>query len=129
MAVAATSLTAPSPPPTTVQQSPWNSPLPYLFGSLAATLGLIAFALLILACSFWKRPGDTDRDIESGDAKPENKEPPVFEEKCLVIMAGEAKPTFLATPVSSSRRSNSTEQSEKQVQLSNIGNHESSDQV
>ncbi|KAL4197360.1 hypothetical protein AMTRI_Chr04g187940 [Amborella trichopoda] len=34
--------------------SPWHSPVPYLFGGLAAMLGLIAFALLILACSFWK---------------------------------------------------------------------------
>lgn len=30
-------------------RSTWHSPVPYLFGGLAAVLGLIAFALLILA--------------------------------------------------------------------------------
>ncbi|KAK4757251.1 hypothetical protein SAY87_007378 [Trapa incisa] len=90
-------------------RSPWQSPVPYLFGGLAAMLGLIAFALLILACSYWKLSGYLDGgrqedggsaevDIEGGtgrDCKP------IFEEKILVIMAGEEKPTFLATPVSS----------------------------
>ncbi|KAI3771994.1 hypothetical protein L6452_03168 [Arctium lappa] len=90
------------------QRSPWHSPVPYLFGGLAAMLGLIAFALLILACSYWKLSGDMDNrddgetDLEAGDSKPDNhdKDPPVLEEKYLVIMAGQAKPTFLATPVS-----------------------------
>ena len=92
-----------------LQRSPWHSPVPYLFGGLAAMLGLIAFALLILACSYWKLSGDMDnngegeRDLEAGDSKPDNHDddPPVFEEKYLVIMAGQEKPTFLATPVSS----------------------------
>lgn len=35
-------------------RSPWQSPVPYLFGGLAAMLGLITLALLILACSYWK---------------------------------------------------------------------------
>ncbi|KAL8206355.1 hypothetical protein R6Q57_009906 [Mikania cordata] len=90
------------------QRSPWHSPVPYLFGGLAAMLGLIAFALLILACSYWKMSASGDGDLESGngsgdgDSKPvDHKEPPVFEEKYLVIMAGDAKPTFLATPASS----------------------------
>ncbi|GMN52169.1 hypothetical protein TIFTF001_021316 [Ficus carica] len=94
------------------QRSPWHSPVPYLFGGLAAMLGLIAFALLILACSYWKLSGYLDsgsgdgagdRDLESGDGKGDDaqKGPPVFEEKILVIMAGQAKPTFIATPVSS----------------------------
>ncbi|KAK1420908.1 hypothetical protein QVD17_22873 [Tagetes erecta] len=91
-------------------RSPWHSPVPYLFGGLAAMLGLIAFALLILACSYWKLSGDMDnggqgdRDIEAGDLKPDSHEKElstVFEDKYLVIMAGQAKPTFLATPVSS----------------------------
>ena len=78
-------------------------------------LGLIAFALLILACSYWKLSGyleggeggagtgSDDRDLESGTGDETQKPatPPVFEEKILVIMAGEAKPTFLATPMSS----------------------------
>ncbi|KAI4381101.1 hypothetical protein MLD38_007209 [Melastoma candidum] len=94
------------------QRSPWHSPVPYLFGGLAAMLGLIAFALLILACSYWKLSGYLEggnaessdgqrRDLESGNKDEEPQKPPVFEEKVLVIMAGQVKPTFLATPASS----------------------------
>lgn len=114
MAVEGSSSTAPSTPAAaSSQQSPWNSPVPYLFGGLAAMLVLIVFALLILACSYFKLYNETEthddveRDLESGnnrnqDAKMENhKVPFVFEDKYLVIMAGQAKPTFLATPVSS----------------------------
>ncbi|XP_051150485.1 protein GLUTAMINE DUMPER 2-like [Andrographis paniculata] len=104
---------APPPSAAAVQKSPWHSPVPYLFGGLAAMLGLIAFALLILACSYWKlsgylehNAGDGERDLEAGEGaaagdgngKPA---PPVMEEKYLVIMAGQIKPTFLATPASS----------------------------
>ncbi|KAI3468391.1 hypothetical protein Pfo_025054 [Paulownia fortunei] len=96
-------------PPATTQRSPWHSPVPYLFGGLAAMLGLIAFALLILACSYWKlSPGEdsSERDVEGGAAEKgesssHTRALPVFEEKFLVIMAGEVKPTFLATPMSS----------------------------
>lgn len=73
-------------------------------------LGLIAFALLILACSYWRLSGRLDdneggdqRDLESGNEKEGDaaKSGKIFEEKILVIMAGDHKPTFLATPVSS----------------------------
>ncbi|XP_024967825.1 protein GLUTAMINE DUMPER 2-like [Cynara cardunculus var. scolymus] len=129
MTFQATSSMAPS-SPVAIQRSPWHSPVPYLFGGLAAMLALIAFALLILACSYWKLTAQERRDLEAGngdgeagegDSKPDNqKEPPVFEEKYLVIMAGQAKPTFLATPISSrassfgscSCRSNSTASTE-----------------
>ncbi|XP_028807090.1 protein GLUTAMINE DUMPER 5-like [Neltuma alba] len=95
-----------------VQRSPWHSPVPYLFGGLAAMLGLIAFALLILACSYWKLSGflqseeGSERDLESGDVQKQsdsanNETVTVFEEKILVIMAGDENPTFLATPVCS----------------------------
>ncbi|KAL1819882.1 hypothetical protein ACET3Z_014751 [Daucus carota] len=92
-----------------VQRSPWHSPVPYLFGGLAAMLGLIAFALLILACSYWKlsasleSEGAAERDLEAGgdDAEADSKPKPVLEEKFLVIMAGQEKPTYLATPMSS----------------------------
>lgn len=102
-----------SPPATVITRSPWHSPVPYLFGGLAAMLGLIVFALLILACSYWKLSGrmqeDNERDIEAGDDKPENSSakdfPVVFEEKIVVIMAGDVKPTFLATPVCSNKGS------------------------
>lgn len=97
------------------QRSPWHSPVPYLFGGLAAMLGLIAFALLILACSYWRLAGQfeereggdrsDERDLESGAGEgkegenSEGKVVKVYEEKILVIMAGDVKPTFLATPV------------------------------
>lgn len=96
--------------PFSAPRSPWHSPVPYLFGGLAAMLGLIAFALLILACSYWKLSArleaseESGRDVEAGaddDSAGDVKPPPVFEEKILVIMAGQAKPTYLATPMSS----------------------------
>ncbi|KAF3446145.1 hypothetical protein FNV43_RR11324 [Rhamnella rubrinervis] len=94
------------PTPSAAQRSPWHSPVPYLFGGLAAMLGLIAFALLILACSYWRLSGQLNdsqgrRDLEGGEEKEEEsgKSVKVYEEKILVIMAGEKKPTFLATPV------------------------------
>ncbi|KAI3513939.1 hypothetical protein L1887_12180 [Cichorium endivia] len=157
MTIQATSLMAPS-SPVTIQRSPWHSPVPYLFGGLAAMLGLIAFALLILACSYWKISSEAgERDLEAGDgdgdsdSKPGNqKEPPVFEEKYLVIMAGQQKPTFLATPISSrassfgscSSRSNSTvstetssvteeekQRSYDQLQVPNTENQETEHQL
>jgi hypothetical protein len=74
-------------------------------------LGLIAFALLILACSYWRLSGELndednrDRDLEAGERNDggddAQKPPPVMEEKFLVIMAGEVNPTFLATPATS----------------------------
>ncbi|KAI3782161.1 hypothetical protein L2E82_12195 [Cichorium intybus] len=51
MSIQSTSSLAPSSVMST-QQSPWHSPVPYLFGDLAAMLGLIGFALLLLACSY-----------------------------------------------------------------------------
>ncbi|XP_027332311.1 protein GLUTAMINE DUMPER 3 [Abrus precatorius] len=103
--------------PVSAQQphSPWHSPVPYLFGGLAAMLGLIAFALLILACSYWKLSGyldgngESERDLEAGEGKNEQDQKPqtAYEEKILVIMAGQEKPTFLATPSMSSSTSTS----------------------
>ncbi|KMZ64057.1 Protein GLUTAMINE DUMPER 3 [Zostera marina] len=98
------------------QNSVWRSPVPYLFRGLAAMLGLIAFALLILACSYWKlsgylgaenvaraaAPAAADGDVEINISRQEDtiKVEAVFEEKIVVIMAGDEKPTFLATPIS-----------------------------
>ncbi|WOG91925.1 hypothetical protein DCAR_0311180 [Daucus carota subsp. sativus] len=88
------------------EKSPWHSPVPYLFGGLAAMLGLIAFALFILACSYWKlssRLSNGDEtpgsDLEAGEEPAGNVKAQVFDEKCLVIMAGQEKPTYLATPM------------------------------
>ncbi|CAN1167311.1 Protein GLUTAMINE DUMPER 3 [Linum perenne] len=113
MAASREPYTVSSPPATATERSPWHSPVPYLFGGLAAMLGLIAFALLILACSYWKLSGhlennENERDLEAGEETEDGdqkKGKKVYEEKVLVIMAGQVKPTFLATPVSSSRTS------------------------
>ena len=96
----------------TAPHSPWQSPVPYLFGGLAAMLGLIAFALLILACSYWKLSGylDADRDRRAGVAGADGEKGSAagaarpaagFQEHVVVIMAGEEMPTFLATPAAS----------------------------
>ncbi|XP_044434097.1 protein GLUTAMINE DUMPER 2-like [Triticum aestivum] len=96
---------------TAAPHSTWQSPVPYLFGGLAAMLGLIAFALLILVCSYWKLSGylDGDRDGQAaGDADGEKgsvlgaARPAMdFLEHVVVIMAGDEQPTFLAKPVTS----------------------------
>ncbi|GMH17824.1 hypothetical protein Nepgr_019665 [Nepenthes gracilis] len=113
---------APSLPQPQTQHPVRHSPVPYLFGGLAAMLGLIAFALLILACSYWKLSGygdniDGDRDAEIAAAvapkAQDGLKPPLapFERNILVIMAGEEKPTFLAIPASSCRASSFGESS------------------
>ncbi|XP_058205597.1 protein GLUTAMINE DUMPER 2-like [Rhododendron vialii] len=97
------------PLPATAQRSPWHSPRLYLFGGLAAMLCLIALALLILFCSFrirrlsrWYENGESDLEAGDDKKKPNSvKALPEFEEKYLVIMAGDVNPTFLATPVCS----------------------------
>ncbi|KAE9586904.1 hypothetical protein Lal_00004800 [Lupinus albus] len=78
---------------TTSSLSPWGSPILYLFGGLCAMFGLIAFAVLTLACSYWKlsslvqNQNEINAERESG-----------YEKKVLVIMAGNDNPTFLGTP-------------------------------
>ncbi|XP_016456185.1 protein GLUTAMINE DUMPER 2-like [Nicotiana tabacum] len=100
-------------PPASFQRSPWHSPAPYLFAGVAAMLGLIAFALVILACSYRKRSGDdqSQSDIEAGagekSAGDNLKVMPVFEVKIVVIMAGDLNPTFLATPIYMSSKGSS----------------------
>ncbi|KAG6413108.1 hypothetical protein SASPL_125809 [Salvia splendens] len=92
MASTAEAAAPPSPPS-------WKTAVPYLFCGLAAMLGLIAFALLVLGCSYWKLNNDRRqrrRVVESQTG--EKAAVVVVEEKYLVIMAGEDKPTFLATP-------------------------------
>lgn len=78
----------------------WNSPTPYLFCAVVLLMGLIATALLMLACSYRKRPSN------SFDGEPigcETSRIPTSTEldtkpKFVVIMAGDEKPTFLAAP-------------------------------
>ncbi|KAF0906104.1 hypothetical protein E2562_009102 [Oryza meyeriana var. granulata] len=94
-------------------RSPWQSPVPYLFGGLAAMLGLIALSLLALACSYWKLAGSGsdgggqdggeesraggEKGSAAGGAGPAGE----WREHVVVIMAGDERPTFLATPASS----------------------------
>ncbi|KAL0431813.1 UNVERIFIED_CONTAM: protein GLUTAMINE DUMPER 5 [Sesamum radiatum] len=80
----------------------WNSPVPYLFGSLALVLGVIAMALIILACSYRSRSSES-----SSEEKPEKSVhalQPEMEPRIVVIMAGETKPTHLAKPLAAARR-------------------------
>ncbi|CAO2201195.1 unnamed protein product [Urochloa humidicola] len=105
-----------APPPATAlpAASPWHSPVPYLFGGLAAMLALITLALLILACSYWKlnnylgtggdtataAPGGaTDGDGSKSPAAAAAASPATFPELVAVVMAGEKTPTYLAAPI------------------------------
>lgn len=122
---------APSPRSSSTMPAPHSaagqSPVPYLFGALAAMLGLIALSLLALACSYWKLSGggqeayDDDDDPERqagagagaeappgyGKAAPAGKAAGErWREHAVVIMAGHERPTFLATPASSRRGPN-----------------------
>ncbi|CAN4079542.1 unnamed protein product [Withania somnifera] len=81
----------------------WNSPVPYLFGGLAIILGLIAFALLIVTCSY-KKPSTEESSSSSSSSNNVNEEKPVelmkpeMEPKFVVIMPGDYNPTWLAKP-------------------------------
>lgn len=91
-------------------RSPWQTPVPYLFGGLAAMLGLIALSLLTLACSYWKLSGGLagpDEDQAAGsDGEKGSAAGPVREwlGHVVVIMAGDEQPSFLATPASMTSR-------------------------
>ncbi|KAJ9147441.1 hypothetical protein P3X46_029612 [Hevea brasiliensis] len=80
----------------------WNSPVPYLFAGLALTLGLIAMALLILACSYKTSPSNSPPDHET-EENSHQKEVMIqsleMEPKIVVVMAGDHNPTYLAKPV------------------------------
>ncbi|CAK9155942.1 unnamed protein product [Ilex paraguariensis] len=81
-----------------------NSPLPYLFISVALTLGFITIALIILVCSRYRNQSSNSwihSEEKSETVKPKNTETDLTP-NILVIMAGDENPTYLATPVSSS---------------------------
>ncbi|KAI7727725.1 hypothetical protein M8C21_008359 [Ambrosia artemisiifolia] len=84
----------------------WSSPIPYLFGGLALVLILIAFALIILACSF-KKPYSSSSDSIENDASDQDKPsvpqfrveiPEEMEQKLVIVMPGDINPTYLAKP-------------------------------
>ncbi|KAJ8634662.1 hypothetical protein MRB53_008929 [Persea americana] len=94
---------------TPFHHSPWRSPVPYLFGGLALMLCIVAFALLLLACSYWNlsnilrnRENRGNRDLQNRDEKTAEsiKTPQPLDLKVLVIMAGDDNPTYLANPTS-----------------------------
>ncbi|KAL8171505.1 hypothetical protein V2J09_023309 [Rumex salicifolius] len=72
----------------------WNSPIPYLFGGMAMVLGLIAVALIILACTQDKHSDEKEKDAAGKSSDIVDDGP-----KFVVIMAGAHNPTFLARPV------------------------------
>lgn len=78
----------------------WKSPIPYLFGGIAVMIGLMAVALVILACSNRKHsPNDAEEmPVINTLAEAEADAEP----KIVVIMAGENNPTYIATPLTSS---------------------------
>ncbi|RLM60637.1 hypothetical protein C2845_PM14G06840 [Panicum miliaceum] len=116
---------APPPAAAALPSSPWHSPVPYLFGGLAAMLALITLALLILACSYWKlnnylgtgggdavssAPGATDGGGGSkSPAAAAAASPAVFADLVAVVMAGEKTPTFLAAPIVRQARGNNSD--------------------
>ncbi|KAK9272045.1 hypothetical protein L1049_002414 [Liquidambar formosana] len=76
----------------------WKSPIPYLFGGIAVMIGLIAVALVILACSNRKHsPNDAEEKPVINTMAEAEAEPEI-----VVIMAGENNPTYIATPLTSS---------------------------
>ncbi|GFY82899.1 glutamine dumper 1 [Actinidia rufa] len=83
----------------------WNSPIPYLFGGLALMIGLIALALVILACSHNKPTSTSTSNSNSSNGAEENPTRAAhvveMEPRIVVIMAGDDHPMYLAKPVGS----------------------------
>jgi hypothetical protein len=92
---------------TTAKQAEWRWPVPLLFGGVTTLMALVALALLILACSYWKTM-DSQSNGQSLNAsaelgvQTEISGEDFEEEKVVVIMAGQQNPTFLARPASGS---------------------------
>ncbi|KAL5725628.1 hypothetical protein ACHQM5_008753 [Ranunculus cassubicifolius] len=88
--------------PTAADGWRWNSPLPYLYGGLAAVLIAIALSLLSLAYSHWKSSDRNSSEVDVENQVKQSLPPRVeLEPKLAVIMAGNHEPTYLAYPVSS----------------------------
>ncbi|KAL5725629.1 hypothetical protein ACHQM5_008754 [Ranunculus cassubicifolius] len=80
----------------------WNSPVPYLYGGIVVVLGVIAMAIITLACSHWKSPDDNSSPYDEVENSVRRSLPQLdFEPKIVVIMAGNDEATYLATPVAS----------------------------
>jgi len=95
----------------------WHSPIAYLIGGLGAIMALLAFALCILACCNWKKPRGS---LEENNLRSEqNREPNIGrcgeenelmknitsasnDEKVVVNMDGDERPTFITVSTSAS---------------------------
>ncbi|PIN02448.1 hypothetical protein CDL12_25044 [Handroanthus impetiginosus] len=82
----------------------WNSPVPYLFSGFAVMLGLIAVALILLACSYKQGPSYNQSSSEEKSEKRVHVLQPEMEPRVAVIMAGETIPTHLAKPAAVTQR-------------------------
>ncbi|OIT35936.1 PREDICTED: protein GLUTAMINE DUMPER 2-like [Nicotiana attenuata] len=91
----------------------WNSTVPYLFGGLAFIFLLISIALVILACAHCRKKWRISSPMTRGEIMEENYgnngtlmpgnvnnqiDIIVMKPKIVVIMAGDDKPSYLATP-------------------------------
>ncbi|PWA58234.1 hypothetical protein CTI12_AA402130 [Artemisia annua] len=84
----------------------WHSPIPYLFGGLAMMLTLIAFALIILVCSYKKPYSSSTNSSPNSTPDQEKSSVPEFrmessremEPKIVIVMPGDINPTYLAKP-------------------------------
>jgi len=95
----------------------WHTPALFLFVAVAGMLALIGLTSMVLLCFWWKIGGG---HVEAND--PERVSPGIIEgkeeimcceidkeEKVLVIMPGDEKPTFLAKELSSSSSADASE--------------------
>ncbi|RWR75352.1 protein GLUTAMINE DUMPER 5-like protein [Cinnamomum micranthum f. kanehirae] len=109
---------------TSFHHSPWRSPVPYLFGGLALMLCIVAFALLLLACSYWNLSNILrNRDLQNRDEKTAEsiKTPqPSMDLNVVVIMAGDDNPTYLANPISNPTCSSLGDAKENEEKLPQI---------
>lgn len=82
----------------------WKPLILYLIRGLSFVFLLIAMALIFLSCYYMKKhnsgENDNRKNPPSSELKPLDPEP-----KFVVIMAGDHKPTYLATPAISFNRS------------------------
>ena len=79
----------------------WNSTVPYLFGGLAFIFLLISVALVILACAYCRKKSRNSRGENNGGNGTminEIRMIVTMKPKIVVIMAGDDKPSYLATP-------------------------------
>lgn len=144
------SLATASPPPSTSTMvdglgphSTWRSPIPYLFGGIAAMMGMIALALLILACSYWKLSGyldsvtsngepGSDTEGEKGSNGTDVGQVVMQTVHVAVIMAGEERPTYLATPMENKKEETESTEGQNEnggnlrVEEEERGEHETS---